>query len=412
MRNSHLKLMFIANGMARDQNAFAGTYNGLLSALEKQTRQSIHAVDVEVRGVRRYHSVIQSFNVSPPRWKQDLRLAESSYRNRSAIANEAIKTSQRNLDFILQIGGHFSCHGSSRIPVFSYHDNISILSKLIARRSLNYFATPKVQNRFIELEKESLLQNHGIFTFSERLKNAMVQHYGIPEEKILTVGCGLNIDKSHINSNPGDEKYRSKNILFIGQDFEQKGGHDVLRAFKLVRKREPAAQLHIVGCNPGIRSDNVTVHGVVNRNTKAGREKIRQLYQSAAVFTMPSRFEPFGIPHCEAMYHSTACVGSNAGAIPEIIDDGNTGIICNIGDIEALSDAYLSIISDGEYAKYLGINGYIKARANFGWDIVAGKMLKFISNKLSADLSTQQVRTLTDAIDTAMNKSQFSAANV
>ncbi len=50
----------------------------------------------------------------------------------------------------------------------------------------------------------------------------------------------------------------------------------------------------------------------------------------------------------------------------------------DIGDIEALSDAYLSIISDGEYAKYLGINGYIKARANFGWDIVAGKMLQFI----------------------------------
>ena len=110
-----------------------------------------------------------------------------------------------------------------------------------------------------------------------------------------------------------DEKYRSQNILFVGKDFERKGGHNVLKAFKMVRKKVPSAQLHIVGCDPDVDIENVVVHGYLDQNTEFGREQLQALYRTATVFTMPSHFEPFGIPHCEAMYHSTPCVGSDVG---------------------------------------------------------------------------------------------------
>ncbi len=381
MSDQNIKLMMLAHGDARDRKSFSGTNYGLLSALERQTG-AIATADVELKGLQRYLCLLQSFNFNKARWKQDYRLSERSYQKRSNLADEAIKQKQKELDAIFHMGGEFTCHKSASIPVFSYHDNISILSKLGGQYSFNYNATPRISKRFIELEKEALAKNTGLFTFSDRIKNAMVEHYGISADKIFTVYAGLNIDTSRLPKSFGDEKYASKNILFVGRDFERKGGEDVVNAFVNVRKKLPDAHLHIVGCEPAVQLENITIHGFIDQNTEQGRKKLLDLYSTATVFTMPSHFEPFGIPHCEAMFYSTPCVGSNIGAMPEIIENEKTGYVCPVANVESLTEAYISILSDSEYARVLGRNGYEKAINNYSWDIVAEKMLTFIKNRL------------------------------
>src|SRR5690606_12176833 len=116
-------------------------------------------------------------------------------------------------------------------------------------------------------------------------------------------------------------------VLFIGRQFERKGGDLLLRAFARVRRALPEAELLIIGPAeiPGDHA-GVTSLGFVSKDRPGGWEAIAEAYRRADVFCLPTRFEPFGIVFVEAMHFGVPCVGPDAWAVPEIIDDGRTGL--------------------------------------------------------------------------------------
>jgi starch synthase len=103
------------------------------------------------------------------------------------------------------------------------------------------------------------------------------------------------------------------------------------------------------------------------------RPEVIQLLTHATVFACPSVYEPLGIVNLEAMACGTAVVASRVGGIPEVVADGETGLLVSTGENfeENLALALDSVLADPETAKRMGEAGRKRAVGEFGWDAVA-----------------------------------------
>lgn len=158
-----------------------------------------------------------------------------------------------------------------------------------------------------------------------------------------------------------------KTILFVGKEWERKGGPLLLNAFQSVRELVPDARLAVVGPTaPRAEVANVDWLGAV-----PDREQLMRLYADSSIFVMPSYCEPFGLVFLEAMANELPCVGTEIDAIPEIILDGETGLLVPAGDAEKLAWALLRLIQEPARAVEMGVAGSRRLMHSFGWAMLA-----------------------------------------
>jgi glycosyltransferase involved in cell wall biosynthesis len=164
-------------------------------------------------------------------------------------------------------------------------------------------------------------------------------------------------------------------VLFVGKQFERKGGPLLLEAFRRVRTRFPDARLVIVGpTTPPASEPGVEWRGNLDKNKPEEWARMAAAYHEADVFCLPSLFEPFGIVILEAMFFGLPCVGTAAWAIPEMIVDGETGYTVPRDDVGALADRLSELLADPPRAHRMGLAGRRRAEERFSWEAVAARM--------------------------------------
>ncbi|HET9120814.1 MAG TPA: glycosyltransferase family 4 protein, partial [Solirubrobacterales bacterium] len=183
--------------------------------------------------------------------------------------------------------------------------------------------------------------------------------------RISVVGGGLPYDDPPAPENLTDDP----SILFVGRDFERKGGPVLLEAFDLVRRQVPGATLSLVGAPRDFR-----VPGVTSRGKVRDRRELADLYRRARAFCLPSLYEPYGLVLIEAMAHGIPCVGSAVQSIPEILDRGGAGLVVPPGDVTELAKALISLLTDDELAGSLAANGPRRVAECLTWDHVAARI--------------------------------------
>jgi starch synthase len=170
-------------------------------------------------------------------------------------------------------------------------------------------------------------------------------------------------------------------VIFVGRITRQKGVPVLLRAAAAM---DPAAQLVLCAGQPDTPELAAEVEGLVAdlRATRSGviwipemlpKRAVIQLLTHATVFACPSLYEPLGIVNLEAMACGTAVVASAVGGIPEVVSNGETGLLVPPGDPAALAGALNTLIADPGRAAALGRAGRDRAVAEFGWQAVAAQ---------------------------------------
>ena len=170
-------------------------------------------------------------------------------------------------------------------------------------------------------------------------------------------------------------------VIFVGRITRQKGVPVLLRAAAAL---DPAAQLVLCAGQPDTPELAAEVEGLVAdlRATRSGviwipemlpKRAVIQLLSHATVFACPSLYEPLGIVNLEAMACGTAVVASAVGGIPEVVSDGETGLLVPPDDPGALAGALGALIADPARAAALGRAGRERAVAEFGWQAVAAQ---------------------------------------
>ncbi|MPY54495.1 glycogen synthase [Streptomyces acidicola] len=181
-------------------------------------------------------------------------------------------------------------------------------------------------------------------------------------------------------------------VLFVGRITRQKGVPHLLRA---VRDIDPAAQVVLCAGAPDtpeidqefralFQELSAVREGVHWIPRMLPRTEVIQLLTHATVFVCPSVYEPLGIVNLEAMASGTAVVASRVGGIPEVVEDGVTGLLVPTGDdFEArLTRALDSLLADPETAARLGAAGRERAVREFGWDAVARRTVNLYEEVL------------------------------
>ena len=113
------------------------------------------------------------------------------------------------------------------------------------------------------------------------------------------------------------------------------------------------------------------------------------LFARASLFALPTLREAFGLAFLEAMAFGLPVVATSVGAVPEIVGDGETGLLVPPRDPAALADACAALLGDPARARRLGEAGRARVEERFGWDRVAARMLEVL---LPADSQPGQPR--------------------
>jgi len=211
-----------------------------------------------------------------------------------------------------------------------------------------------------------------VFAFSRATRRSLVEDYGVDPAKVTVVGAGVNGEPR-----PGSSARRraawctdGPTLLFIGNDFARKGGHDLLQAFAELRAEFPDARLRLVGTRPDVPAQpGVEVLGRVH-----DRDRIAELYAGADVFVLPSVFDPFPLVLLEAMGHGVPVVTTASCGIPDVLRDGREGTVVPARDPDALATALGRLLRDPDTALAMADAAARRATTAFTWRAVVERM--------------------------------------
>lgn len=179
-------------------------------------------------------------------------------------------------------------------------------------------------------------------------------------------------------------------VVFVGRITRQKGlGHLVAAAHDI----DPGAQIVLCAGAPdtpeiaeetekAVAELSAARSGVVWVRGMLPTASIRQLLSAATVFVCPSVYEPLGIVNLEAMACGTAVVASDVGGIPEVVDDGRTGLLVHYDEdvVEEfrsdLAAAVNTLLADPALARSLGVAGRERAVREFAWETAATRTVE------------------------------------
>src|SRR6056297_3100067 len=173
--------------------------------------------------------------------------------------------------------------------------------------------------------------------------------------------------------------------VFVGRITRQKGVPHLLRAALAF---DPAVQVVLLAgaadtpelaaeTDAAIADLRAARDGVVVVSEMLPREEVRQVLTHGTVFVCPSVYEPLGIVNLEAMACETAVVASDVGGIPEVVADGETGLLVHYDEHDTaafeseLADAVNAVVADADRAAAMGVAGRERAVTEFGWDTAA-----------------------------------------
>ncbi len=198
--------------------------------------------------------------------------------------------------------------------------------------------------------------------------DSLLDDYGLPPERVAVVGFGAN---HHAGVSGRD--WRSPRFLFVGIDWERKGGPLVLRAFARLRGAISGATLDVVGGHPPLREPGVNAHGVLSPANAHDRETMAALFARATCFVMPSLVEPFGIAYVEAASAGVPSIASSVGG-PRDVVGADGGILVDPADEEGLLEAMLRL-ADPDMARRMGAAAHARS-ALYTWPKVAERLLR------------------------------------
>ena len=218
-----------------------------------------------------------------------------------------------------------------------------------------------------------------VFTMSEWVRDILIKEDGLDPTSVFAVGGGINLDVSKIKA---CEKYNNK-ILFVGRDFYRKGGDLVVKAFQMLKKEMPEAELYVAGpvkkpVEIDEAPDGIHFLGYLSF------DKVADYFNMCDIFCMPSRFEAYGLVYIEALVYGLPCIVNNDFAMKEIIHHGENGYLISNENINDIKEKMKDLLSNKKIKDNVH-NSRDKYIKEYSWKNVADKMLSIIRQNENAD---------------------------
>ncbi len=212
----------------------------------------------------------------------------------------------------------------------------------------------------------SLNMSDGITAVSESLKKDTYAHFQTQKE-IKVIPNFIDIERFSKKSKEHFRKAIAPNgehlIVHTSNFRKVKRVEDVVKIFSLIREKIPS-KLLLVGDGPERQNiemlcRDLNINDAVSFLGK--QDPVEEILSVADLFLMPSETESFGLSALEAMACEVPVVSSNAGGIPELNIDGESGFLCDVGDVNLMAEKAIYILSDAARLKQFKVNAKKRA---------------------------------------------------
>lgn len=220
----------------------------------------------------------------------------------------------------------------------------------------------------VEAQRRALAEADGVVTFSSYAARSIAADYGVPRARIAAIGAGPLRAPARVGFDRA--RYAAGRLLFVGRQWERKGGPLLLEAFERVRRAVPHATLTIAGA--AIAPPRI--EGVEHVGHVSNAE-ISRLFATSSLFTMPARCETWGLVYSEAAAAGLPIVGFNAWAMPDIVRDGETGVLVDEQGVDALAAQLIDLLRDPDRMLAMGRAARARMQEVLDWPHVADRLL-------------------------------------
>jgi starch synthase len=232
-------------------------------------------------------------------------------------------------------------------------------------------------------------------------RDVMASYPQLDEAKVHVVHNGIDTD--FYRPDPATDVFERlgvdpgrPSVVFVGRITRQKGVPHLLRAALQLDESAQLVLLAGAADTPELAAETDEAVAVLRAGRDAvhivsemlPREDVRQVLTHGTVFVCPSVYEPLGIVNLEAMACETAVVASDVGGIPEVVADGETGLLVHYdaadptGFERDLATAINEVLRDPARARAMGVAGRERAVTEFGWDAAARKTMDIYESLL------------------------------
>ncbi len=230
-----------------------------------------------------------------------------------------------------------------------------------------------------------------------RFTTERLVEFGAPPDRIETIFPGA--PRNRIVSADAVQRIRKRMaldrervILAVGRLIERKGHLTLVRAFAKVQSQFPDTALIIVGQGPqigavtreairlGVR-ENVILPGVLPDN------EVAALYAACDVFALPTgvgaqgQVEGFGLVFTEAHAYGKPVVAGRSGGVEDAVVDGETGLLVDPDDADAVAGAIAKLLGDPELAARFGENGRRRVESELNWTVFTSRLLDAVERR-------------------------------
>ncbi len=180
------------------------------------------------------------------------------------------------------------------------------------------------------VERRAIQKSARIIYTSEWAKASAIQDYAADASKIEVVPFGANLesppDRGSLSTRSRADHLR---LLFIGVDWQRKGGPIAVEAFQVLQAQGIRVSLTIVGCRPpGVtETADLKIIPFLDNNDPLQARRIADLYLSADMLIVPTRADCAGIVFCEAAAYGLPAITTHTGGVPSVVENEVTGVM-------------------------------------------------------------------------------------
>lgn len=219
------------------------------------------------------------------------------------------------------------------------------------------------------IEQKAIKKANKFVYPSKWAANFVIENYGVNKEDITIIPFGANIDDNQIQYNEKnftkDQEFR---ILFLGVNWERKGGPTVLDTFYLLLSKGYNVHLTICGCSPSISHPKIKIIPFLNKNNKNDFEKFKNILINSHLLFVPTKADCSPIVFCEANAFGIPVITNSTGGVGEIIINGLNGYtLCLDSTTYDYFKCISSLIDDEKKYKDLSENSRIKYEKELNW---------------------------------------------
>jgi glycosyltransferase involved in cell wall biosynthesis len=223
----------------------------------------------------------------------------------------------------------------------------------------------------IELDQKAFENAAHCLMASDWAKQSAINEYHIPENKITVQPLGANLDNIPAVTELKTEKNRICQLLFLGVDWNRKGGQIALDTFYALKKKGMQVQLKIIGCKPTVSviDKNITVIPFINKNIKEEADWLYHILLQTDFLLLPTRAECAGVVFCEASAFGVPSITTDTGGVRNYVQDEINGFaLPTSAGPHAYAEKILDLYNNHDTYRRLCISSRQKFETTLNWD--------------------------------------------